>query len=154
MVVTAPTFQQDFDMLLLKYDSDGNLLWDRTLDNGDGQLDSAYRMSIDPDGNAILAGYTEPNAYLAKYSPTGPPPTTTTRWRRGEGKRVVGPLASKPRKRLQRRQVDAEPDLEAPQHGSGVANEEAIHADVTIRHVDQRHARVDVAFVHDVREDQ
>ncbi len=65
------TAQQDFDMLLLKYDADGNLLWDRTLDNGDGQLDSAYKMAIDPDGNAILAGYTEPNAYLVKYSPTG-----------------------------------------------------------------------------------
>lgn len=65
------TAQQDFDMLLLKYDSDGNLLWDRTLDNGDGQLDSAYRVVIDSAGNAILAGYTEPNAYLAKYSPTG-----------------------------------------------------------------------------------
>lgn len=65
------TAQQDFDMLLLKYDTNGNLLWDRTLDNGDGQLDTAYEMAIDPAGNAILAGYTEPNAYLAKYSPTG-----------------------------------------------------------------------------------
>ncbi len=65
------TAQADFDMLLLKYDSDGNLLWDRTLDNGDGQLDTAYKMALDPDGNAILAGFTEPNAYLAKYSPTG-----------------------------------------------------------------------------------
>ena len=65
------TAQEDFDMLLLKYDSGGNLLWDRTLDNGDGQLDSAYKMAIDPNGNAILAGFTEPNAYLAKYSPTG-----------------------------------------------------------------------------------
>ena len=65
------TAQQDFDMLLLKYDSDGNLLCDRTPDNGDGQLDTAYKMAIDLQGNAILAGFTEPNAYLVKYSPTG-----------------------------------------------------------------------------------
>lgn len=65
------TAQEDFDLLLLKYDPDGNLLWDRTLDNGDGQLDSGYKLAIDPDGNAIVAGYTEPNPYLVKYSPTG-----------------------------------------------------------------------------------
>jgi uncharacterized delta-60 repeat protein len=63
--------QEDFDLLLLKYDSDGDLLWDRTLDNGDGQLDTGYSLAIDPDGNAIVAGFTEPNAYLVKYSPTG-----------------------------------------------------------------------------------
>jgi len=60
-----------FDVLLLKYDSEGELLWDRTLDNGDEQWDSAYALTIDPNGNAILAGYTEPAAYLVKYSPTG-----------------------------------------------------------------------------------
>ena len=65
------TEQEDFDVLLLKYNSDGELLWDRTLDNGDGQLDTGYALSIDPDGNAIVAGFTEPNAYLVKYSPTG-----------------------------------------------------------------------------------
>lgn len=65
------TAQEDFDMLLLKYDADGQLLWDRTLDNGDGQLDTAYELAIDPDDNAVLAGLTEPNAYLAKYSPAG-----------------------------------------------------------------------------------
>ena len=63
--------QENFDLLLLKYDSEGVLLWDRTLDNGDGQLDSGYTLSIDPDGNAIVAGFTEPAAYLVKYSPTG-----------------------------------------------------------------------------------
>ena len=49
---TWVTAQQDFDMLLLKYDSAGTLLWSRQLDNGDGQLDSAYKLTIDPDGNA------------------------------------------------------------------------------------------------------
>jgi uncharacterized delta-60 repeat protein len=63
--------QENFDLLLLKYDSEGELLWDRTLDNGDGQLDSGYALTIDPDGNAIVAGFTEPAAYLVKYSPTG-----------------------------------------------------------------------------------
>lgn len=65
------TAQQDFDLLLLKYDSNGNLLWDRTLDNGDGQLDTGYELAIDPYGNAIVAGLSEPKAYLVKYSPTG-----------------------------------------------------------------------------------
>ncbi|NNF42808.1 MAG: PQQ-binding-like beta-propeller repeat protein [Phycisphaerales bacterium] len=65
------TAQGDFDLLLLKYDADGKLLWDRTLDNGDGQLDTGYQLSVDPDGNAVVAGFTEPNPYLVKYSPTG-----------------------------------------------------------------------------------
>jgi len=65
------TEQEDFDLLLLKYDPAGNLLWDRTLDNGDGQLDSGYALSIDAAGNAVVAGYTEPNAYLVKYSTNG-----------------------------------------------------------------------------------
>ena len=65
------TEQADFDLFMLKYDADGILLWDRTLDNGDGQLDTGYKLSIDPGGNAIAAGFTEPNAYLVKYSPTG-----------------------------------------------------------------------------------
>lgn len=65
------TAQQDFDLLLLKYDSHGNLLWDRTLDNGDGQLDTGYEVAIDPNGDAIVAGFSEPKAYLVKYSATG-----------------------------------------------------------------------------------
>ena len=65
------TAQEDFDVLLLKYDFDGNLLWERTLDNGDGQLDTAYQLALDSTGNAVVAGFTEPDAYLAKYSPTG-----------------------------------------------------------------------------------
>ena len=63
------TEQEDFDLLLLKYDSDGNLLWDRTLDNGDGQLDTGYELAIDPDGNAIVAGFTEPNALSCEVQP-------------------------------------------------------------------------------------
>ncbi|MBI9036956.1 MAG: SBBP repeat-containing protein [Bacteroidales bacterium] len=65
------TAQEEFDFLLLKYDPEGNLLWDRTLDNGDEQWDSGLALAIDPDGNAIVAGFTEPEAYLVKYSPTG-----------------------------------------------------------------------------------
>ena len=63
--------QGAFDLLLLKYDTDGNLLWDRTLDDGDGYTDSGYALAIDPDGNAIVAGFTNPDPYLVKYSPTG-----------------------------------------------------------------------------------
>ena len=63
--------QGAFDLLLLKYDTDGNLLWDRTIDDGDGYTDSGYALAIDPDGNAIVAGFTNPDPYLVKYSPTG-----------------------------------------------------------------------------------
>ena len=34
-------------------------------------MDSGYKLAIDPDGNAIVAGFTEPNPYLVKYSPNG-----------------------------------------------------------------------------------
>jgi len=70
-VAGASWIDDHFDLLLLKYDSDGELLWDRTLDNGDEQWDVGYALSIDPNGNAIVAGYSEPAAYLVKYSPTG-----------------------------------------------------------------------------------
>lgn len=63
--------QDDVDLLLLKYDSEGNLLWDRTIDNGDEQTDAGYVLAIDLDGNAIVAGWTSPHPYLVKYSPTG-----------------------------------------------------------------------------------
>ena len=63
--------QDDVDLLLLKYNSEGALLWDRTIDNGDEQTDAGYALAIDPDGNAIVAGFTAPNPYLVKYSPNG-----------------------------------------------------------------------------------
>ncbi len=65
------TEQEEFDMLLLKYDSDGELLWDRTFDDGEENWDSGLALAIDPDGNTIVAGFTEPEAMLVKYSPTG-----------------------------------------------------------------------------------
>lgn len=65
------TAQQDFDLLLLKYDPNGNLLWDETLDNGDGQLDTGYELAIDTYGNVIVAGFSEPEAYLVKYNSSG-----------------------------------------------------------------------------------
>ncbi len=70
-IAGASWIDDHFDLMLLKYNSDGELLWDRTLDNGDEQWDVGYALSIDPDGNAIVAGYSEPAAYLVKYSPTG-----------------------------------------------------------------------------------
>ncbi len=65
------TAQDDFDLLLLKYNTDGELLWDRTLDNGDGQLDTGYELNIGPYGNVIIAGLSEPKAYLVKYNSSG-----------------------------------------------------------------------------------
>jgi len=63
--------RDDVDLLLLKYDSDGNLLWDRTCYGWGTHSNAGYKLAIDPDGNAIVAGWAEPNPYLVKYSPTG-----------------------------------------------------------------------------------
>ena len=63
------------DIYIVKYDPDGNELWDDTF----GQLDnndSINAMVIDGDGNIIIAGYAEASsnnvdALVVKYSPDG-----------------------------------------------------------------------------------
>jgi len=66
-----------FDVLLLKYDLDGNLLWSRTRGQPGGQWDNAFAMALDPNGDVVLGGYTQPgiltdvDVYVLKYGADG-----------------------------------------------------------------------------------
>ena len=60
----------NFDVLLLKYDSSGNLLWSRTAGKSN-QEDTGREMAIDPSGNILVCGITGDDAYLVKFSPGG-----------------------------------------------------------------------------------
>ncbi|MBI1841954.1 MAG: chitobiase/beta-hexosaminidase C-terminal domain-containing protein [Verrucomicrobia bacterium] len=72
------------DLFVVKYDPDGNLLWVRGA--GGGNVDVAYAIAVDPQGNAYVAGYFGDQAvfqdttltatgnadlFVAKYSPLG-----------------------------------------------------------------------------------
>src|SRR5688572_795113 len=63
-----------FDVLLLKYDLEGNLLWSRNGGRPGAWWDNAFAMALDPDGNIVLGGYTQPgdlDVYVLKYGPDG-----------------------------------------------------------------------------------
>jgi hypothetical protein len=66
-----------FDVFLLKYDSDGNLLWSRNRGQPGVRWDTAFAMDLDPNGNIILGGYTQPDllndldVYVLKYGADG-----------------------------------------------------------------------------------
>lgn len=69
-----------FDLMLLKYSPDGALLWDRTIGRSGDRWDAGYEVALDPDGNPVVAGYTQPNlfdpdritfGYLVKYGANG-----------------------------------------------------------------------------------
>jgi hypothetical protein len=72
---TNYSYQTNNDMLLIKYDNNGNYLWDRTYDGGSN--DYAYDVAVDPFGNAYVTG--NQNHYpsydisvpLVKYNPDG-----------------------------------------------------------------------------------
>lgn len=81
------------DILLIKYDPDGNELWSR-LYNGSGQsLDYAEDLAVDEEGNVIVVGSTWFNqwrfpALVLKYDPDG-----TLLWEQVQGKLVEIVLA-------------------------------------------------------------
>ena len=54
---TATSSTQD-DILLIKYSSNGNLLWTASYNNPSNTNDQAASMDIDPSGNVIVAGNT------------------------------------------------------------------------------------------------
>ncbi len=56
-------------MLLLKYNSSGNLLWNRTW--RDSYSDVGYGIVLDVSGNAIITGYTRSDAFIFKYNSSG-----------------------------------------------------------------------------------
>jgi hypothetical protein len=75
-VAGATWINDGFDVLLLKYDLDGNLLWSRTPGRPGVAMDAAYCMALDENGNIVLGGYTTPpmsdvDVYVLKYSPEG-----------------------------------------------------------------------------------
>jgi uncharacterized delta-60 repeat protein len=64
------------DALVAKYDSDGNLIWARTM-LGTGDSDNFLAVAVDPSDNIIVAGTTNTsggtgtNCFLVKYSTDG-----------------------------------------------------------------------------------
>ncbi len=64
------------DFLTIKYDKDGNLLWQKTYDSGTGMDDVANTVVLDDRGNVYVAGFgdgvNELDQYvIIKYSPNG-----------------------------------------------------------------------------------
>ena len=47
---------QGDNLLLTKYDADGDLLWERAMDSGSNGLDQPQRIALDSAGNVVLAG--------------------------------------------------------------------------------------------------
>ncbi|REJ80369.1 MAG: T9SS C-terminal target domain-containing protein [Bacteroidetes bacterium] len=66
------------DILLVKYDANGNRLWDTTWNSSAWMDDVPVDMAIDPSGNILICGMAEPDTvpgsqdYITlKYSPNG-----------------------------------------------------------------------------------
>jgi hypothetical protein len=79
LYVTGGTWTDfGFDIFLLKYDLDGNLLWARTRGLSGARSDHVFAMALAPDGDVVLGGYTQPgtlDVYVLRYGPDG-----TFRW--------------------------------------------------------------------------
>lgn len=67
----------DYDIMIIKYDSAGNKLWDRIYNSGANRRDEAKTIKVDRLGNVYVTGTTNPVGsanydYLTvKYSPSG-----------------------------------------------------------------------------------
>lgn len=59
-----------WEALLLKYSSDGTLLWQRTW-GGEYWADGGFDVAVDSSGNAYVTGRCGVDASLLKYSPNG-----------------------------------------------------------------------------------
>jgi uncharacterized delta-60 repeat protein len=64
------------DFVVLKYDPDGNLLWERRYDSGLSLTDEPWALQMDPSGNVIVTGGstgsgTNRDVLLIKYAPDG-----------------------------------------------------------------------------------
>lgn len=64
------------DMLLLKYDAAGNLVWARTHNGADNNSDAIARIVVDAQGNVLATGYIQPASFYAdmgtlKYDANG-----------------------------------------------------------------------------------
>jgi len=70
------------EMITIKYDNTGTLLWSTTYSNGTSSFDAGFINAIDPDNNIYMVGYSEGGAdetdfLIRKYDPAG-----TTQWTR------------------------------------------------------------------------
>jgi uncharacterized delta-60 repeat protein len=64
------------DVMTLKYDPDGNLLWDRRYNGAYGGWDQGYAMAVDSSGDIVITGRTQTAQYdddilIIKYDATG-----------------------------------------------------------------------------------
>jgi len=63
------------NFVTLKYDRNGNLLWNRIFDSPIGAQDNAYALDVDDNSNIYVAGRTFTNYYfdvlVVKYAPNG-----------------------------------------------------------------------------------
>jgi hypothetical protein len=66
-----------FNVFLLKYDVNGNLIWGQNRGQPGGQWDAAFTMALDPNGDVVLGGYTQPgllqdiDVYVLKFASSG-----------------------------------------------------------------------------------
>ncbi|VAX23895.1 hypothetical protein MNBD_IGNAVI01-269 [hydrothermal vent metagenome] len=65
------------NFLTLKYDKNGDLLWVKTFDSGEGGIDEAHAIALDNEGNVYVTGFASSNSieldefYTIKYSSEG-----------------------------------------------------------------------------------
>ncbi len=87
---TPEVYDYVFDALILKYDSNGNLLWQKTLATGDIDI-VAEGVAIDQSGYIYVVGkllnstYSREDAFILKLSPDG-----TVLWEKGYYSRFDG----------------------------------------------------------------
>lgn len=78
LYVTGATWiNGGFDVFLLKYDLNGNLIWSRTRGTSNQQWDAAFTMALAANGDVVLGGYKQPglfqdvDVYILRYGPDG-----------------------------------------------------------------------------------
>ena len=78
LIVTGEGFDVNnvADVLLLKYSSSGQLMWEDSIDGTSGAYDRGSSVCVDDSDNVYVTGYLYNGTfkgYLAKYSPAGTP---------------------------------------------------------------------------------
>lgn len=58
IAICCEAWSGDLDYGIIKYDTDGNLLWDAAYDWGDQNTDICHAVTFDTEGNVIVTGYT------------------------------------------------------------------------------------------------
>jgi hypothetical protein len=71
------------DLLVMKLDFSGNILWQKTL--GSAGTENSYSLELDSNENVIIAGYNLDDILIIKYNSSG-----TLQWQRKFGKVKVG----------------------------------------------------------------